>query len=78
MKNLTEWLLGLVAAYYFGTFILLRWIFPEEGAAFFDSLSFNEFLALELGPLLLAILIGVSLDALAARWKRATVTKGRK
>lgn len=73
MKYLTEWLLGIVGAYYFGTFLLVRWIFPDEGAAFLAALSFSEFLALELGPLLLAILLGVFIDELAARRKRSAL-----
>jgi hypothetical protein len=71
MNRLTEWLLGLVAAYYFVVIAAAKWLFPEKGKQFFDALTTNEFLLIELGPLLLAILIGVVTDwIMALRQKR--------
>lgn len=69
MNRLTEWLLGLVAAYYFVLIAAAKWLFPEQGKQFFESLTTNEFLLIELGPLMLAILIGVFTDWIIV-WRR--------
>lgn len=75
MSRLTEWLLGLVAAYYFVMIATAKWLFPEQGKRFFESLTTNEFLLIELGPLLLSILIGVFTDWIIVRRRRRKAEK---
>lgn len=69
MNRLPEWLLWLVAAYYFVVILAAKWIFPEKGKQFFESLTTNEFLLIELGPLFLVIVIGVVTDWIVA-WRQ--------